>query len=154
VKLKQAESQGEIKQARELFEEYAAWLEVDLCFQNFEKELRELPGEYAKPSGRLLLATDEGQLMGCVALRRIDDEVCEMKRLYLRKDFRGRGKGRELALAIIEEARQIGYQRMRLDTLPSRMGQAEAVYRSLGFKEIEPYYHNPIGDTLFMELIL
>ncbi len=154
MKLKQAESEVEIKQARELFEEYAAWLEVDLCFQNFDKELRELPGEYVKPSGRLLLASDEGQLMGCVALRRIDDEVCEMKRLYLRKDFRGRGAGRELVLAIIEEARKIGYKRMRLDTLPRRMAQAETVYRSLGFKEIEPYYHNPIGDTLYMELIL
>ncbi|MBC7909600.1 MAG: GNAT family N-acetyltransferase [Pyrinomonadaceae bacterium] len=154
MKLKQAESEVEIKQARELFEEYAAWLDVDLCFQNFEKELRELPGEYAKPSGRLLLAIDGGQLMGCVALRRIDDDICEMKRLYLRKDFRGRGAGRELAVAIIEEARQIGYQRMRLDTLPRRMAQAETVYRSLGFKEIEPYYHNPIGDTLYMELVL
>ena len=154
MKLKQAESEIEIKQARELFEEYATWLEVDLCFQNFDKELSELPGEYARPSGRLLLATDEQQLMGCVALRSIDDDVCEMKRLYLRKDFRGRGAGRELALAIIEEARKIGYKRMRLDTLPRRMAQAQAVYRSLGFKEIEPYYHNPIGDTLYMELVL
>jgi putative acetyltransferase len=157
VKLKQAESAAEVEQARGLFMEYAAWLEVDLCFQNFDAELKSLPGGYAPPDGRLLLAYDEeddGRLMGCVALRRLGEDGCEMKRLYLRAGTRGRGVGRQLAVRIIEEARAIGYKRMRLDTLPRRMAQAVALYRSLGFKEIEAYYGNPIEGTLYMELLL
>lgn len=154
MKLKQAESEAEIGQARELFEEYAAWLKVDLCFQNFERELRGLPGDYAPPDGRLLLASEGGRVVGCVALRRIGADTCEMKRLYLRAEGRGHGAGRELAVAIIEEARRIGYARMRLDTLPRMMERAVAMYRALGFREIEPYYPNPIKDTLYMELML
>jgi ribosomal protein S18 acetylase RimI-like enzyme len=155
VKLKQAESAAEVEQARELFMEYAAWLEVDLCFQGFDEELKSLPGGYAPPEGRLLLAyDDDGRLIGCVALRRLGEDGCEMKRLYLRPETRGLGLGKWLADAIIEEARAIGYKRMRLDTLPHRMPQAIALYHSLGFKEIEAYYGNPIEGTLYMELML
>src|SRR5580765_8390486 len=112
-----AETAEQIEQARHLFREYQSWLEIDLCFQNFEKELAGLPGDYAAPHGRLLLAYDNSQLVGCVALRRIDQGVCEMKRLFLREEFRGKGLGRKLIQAIIREAKQAGYERMRLDTL-------------------------------------
>lgn len=154
MNLRQAESDAEIEQARGLFQEYAAWLEVDLCFQNFDRELRGLPGDYAPPSGRLLLASEDQELVGCVALRRLGEDICEMKRLYLRPQFRGRGLGRELAIAIIDAARSIGYKRMRLDTLARQMTQAVAMYRSLGFVEIEPYYENPTEGTLYLELAL
>lgn len=150
----QAETGRHIDQARTLFREYEAWLALDLCFQNFEKELAELPGAYAPPTGRLLLAYENDQLAGCVALRKLSDGVCEMKRLFLRPQFHGSGRGRELAQRIIDEARGAGYQRMRLDTLPEQMGKAISLYRALGFKEIEPYYKNPVPGALFMELIL
>lgn len=154
MKLIQAQSAEEIASARELFEEYAAGLGIDLCFQSFDKELAELPGGYAPPAGRLLLAIDKNQNAGCVALRKIADGVCEMKRLYVRPEFRGTGLGHTLANAIISAAREIGYQRMRLDTLPDKMDRAIALYRSLGFKEIGPYYTNPVEGALFMELEL
>ena len=154
MKLIQAQSAEEIDRARELFEEYAAGLGIDLCFQSFEKELAELPGKYVPPGGRLLIAIDEHQAAGCVALRKIADGVCEMKRLYVRPGFRGTGLGHTLAEAIILSAREIGYQRMRLDTLPGKMDRAIAMYRSLGFKEIGPYYDNPVESALFMELEL
>lgn len=150
----QAESSEQFDQARELWREYAAWLEVDLCFQNFEQELAELPGRYALPEGRLLLALSDDKLAGCVALRKIGEGVCEMKRLYVRPAFRGQGIGRQLTLKLIEEARQIGYAQMRLDTLPSKMKEAVNVYRSMGFREIEPYYHNPVAGAVYMELTL
>jgi ribosomal protein S18 acetylase RimI-like enzyme len=150
----QASSLVEINQARELFREYEAWLNLDLCFQGFEKELAELPGAYAPPTGRLLLAFDHGELVGCVALRRLSDEVCEMKRLFLRPQFHGRGLGRQLAERIIAEGRAIGYQRMRLDTLSEHMGNAIALYRALGFTEIGPYYNNPVRGAMFLELRL
>ena len=155
MKLIQAKSSEHIVTARELFEEYAAGLGIDLCFQSFEKELAALPGDYVPPSGRLLLAfADENQVAGCVALRRIDDRVCEMKRLYLRSEFRGQGLGRRLAEAVMNEARQIGYERMCLDTLADQMTTAVAMYRTLGFKEIPPYYDNPVKGATFMELSL
>jgi ribosomal protein S18 acetylase RimI-like enzyme len=150
----QASSLVEIDQARELFREYEVWLNLDLCFQNFEKELAELPGAYAPPTGRLLLAFADNKLAGCVALRKMTDEVCEMKRLFLRPEFHGKGLGRKLAQRIIDEARAIGYQRMRLDTLSEQMGSAIGLYRALGFKEIAPYYENPVPGALFMELTL
>lgn len=152
MKLVQVQSEKDVTQARELFEEYAAWLEIDLCFQNFDRELAGLPGEYTPPSGRLLLAFVDGQLAGCVALRKIDEGVCEMKRLFVRPHFRGKGLGLKLTEAIIEEGRRIGYHRVRLDTLPPKMQTAVGVYRSLGFKEIDPYYKNPVAGAMFMEL--
>jgi ribosomal protein S18 acetylase RimI-like enzyme len=150
----QAESTEQLEQVRQLWREYAAWLEVDLCFQNFEQELAGLPGRYAPPEGRLLLALSDGKLAGCIATRKIGEGICEMKRLYVRPEFRGQGIGRRLTARLIEEARKIGYTRMRLDTLPPKMKEAEAVYRATGFTEIEPYYHNPIAGALYMELKL
>ena len=154
MKLVQAETSEQIEQARGLFKEYAAWLELDLCFQSFEKELAELPGAYAPPDGRLLLAFQDDELAGCVALRKLSDGVCEMKRLFLRPEFQGRGLGRQLIDSILNEARAIGSQKMRLDTLPEQMGNAIRLYRAFGFAEIEPYYDNPVPGALFMELLL
>jgi putative acetyltransferase len=154
MKLTQATSDADVRQARQLFEEYAAWLGLNLCFQNFDKELAELPGEYATPSGRLFLARENDQLAGCVALRRIGDGIGEMKRLYVRPEFRGQGLGRTLTETLLGEAREIGYRSVRLDTLPGKMDQAIAMYRSLGFKNIEPYYNNPVEGAAFMELLL
>ena len=154
MNLIQAQSAGEILQARQLFEQYAEGLGIDLCFQNFEKELAELPGAYVPPAGRLFLAMTDERAAGCVALRKIADSVCEMKRLYVRPECRGTGLGHTLTETIIQAAREIGYQRMRLDTLPGKMDRAIAMYRYLGFKEIEPYYNSPVGATLFMELEL
>lgn len=148
----QAQSPADIEQARELFREYEAWVEIDLCFQNFEKELAELPGGYAPPDGELLLAFHNGQLSGCVALRKLGGGVCEMKRLFVREAFRGQGLGRNLIEAVMRAAKEIGYERMRLDTLPPKMNDAIALYRSFGFKEIEPYYDNPVPGAKFMEL--
>ena len=151
---RQAESAAEISQARELFLEYAQSLGFSLCFQNFETELARLPGDYAPPEGRLLLAEYEGQLAGCVALHRLDDGICEMKRLYLRPQVRGKGIGGSLADHIISEARQVGYQRMRLDTVEPVMKDAVAMYRKIGFREISPYCSNPVAGALYMELQL
>jgi ribosomal protein S18 acetylase RimI-like enzyme len=159
MKLIQVQSAEEASRARELFEEYAAWLGLNLCFQNFDKELAELPGEYVPPTGRLFLATEDDRIAGCVAVRKMDggeigDGVCEMKRLYVRPAFRGTGLGRALIETVIDSAREIGYARIRLDTLPGKMDRAIAMYRSLGFKNIEPYYNNPVSGAAFMELEL
>jgi putative acetyltransferase len=150
----QAESQVQLAQARELFLEYAQSLGFSLCFQNFDQELASLPGGYTPPDGRLLLAEYEGQLAGCVALHKLEPGICEMKRLYLRPAARGKGFGRMLADRIIAEARQIGYQRMRLDTVEPVMKDAVAMYRKIGFREIAPYCANPIAGALYMELQL
>ena len=154
LKLVQAESGETVEEARKLFREYEAWLGLSLCFQNFEEEVAELPGRYALPDGRLWLAFEKEELVGCIALRKIGERICEMKRLYLRPQARGRGIGRELAAKIVDEARAIGYERMRLDTLPGKMDAAIAVYRSLGFREIEDYYDNPYEGVIFLELKL
>lgn len=157
LRLVQAESAEEVTQARLLFEEYARWLKLDLCFQNFGAELDGLPGRYAPPRGRLLLAfddADDGGPIGCVALRELDQETCEMKRLYVRPEMRGKRLGRLLAESIIAEARAIGYRRMLLDTLPERMSEAVRMYRAMGFQSVEPYYHNPTDGVLYMELPL
>jgi carbonic anhydrase len=150
----QATSEDQISEARQLFREYQAWLEIDLCFQNFEQELAGLPGEYASPSGRLLFAVVDGRIAGCVALRKIAAGVCEMKRLFVRPEFRGQRLGRTLIDAVIHAAKEIGYERMRLDTLPPKMNHAIGLYRAIGFQEIEPYYDNPVPGALFMELEL
>jgi GNAT superfamily N-acetyltransferase len=150
----QAETSTQIAQARELFLEYAQSLGFSLCFQNFDKELAELPGDYAPPDGRLLLAEYEGKVAGCVALHGLGDNICEMKRLYLRPEFRGKRLGRALAECVIAEARRIGYHRMRLDTVEPLMGDAVAMYHKMGFKEIPPYRPNPIAGAIYMELEL
>jgi putative acetyltransferase len=144
---------SEADEVRALFREYQAELGVDLCFQGFDRELVDLPGEYGPPHGSLLVASVDGELAGCVALRRLGDGVCEMKRLYVRPAFRRQRVGRALAEAMIATARERGYLRMRLDTLPS-MAEASALYRSLGFTEIEPYYRNPVPGARFLELEL
>ena len=154
VQFSQAQFPAQIALARELFLEYAQSLGFSLCFQNFDKELASLPGDYAPPNGRLLITECEDCVAGCVALHKLDSEICEMKRLYLRPQFRGKGLGRMLAGRIIAEARQIGYRRMRLDTVESVMKDAVAMYRKLGFREIAPYCANPMPTALYMELLL
>ncbi len=148
---------------RMLFREYAAEIKIELCFQGFERELAELPGYYAPPAGRIYLATmpesetsgseTYPQFAGCVALRPISADICEMKRLYVRPRWRGTGLGRRFTLATIAAAREIGYSRMRLDTIDT-MQVAIALYRSVGFVAVPPYYHNPLAGATFMELDL
>ncbi|HSP61363.1 MAG TPA: GNAT family N-acetyltransferase [Pyrinomonadaceae bacterium] len=154
MKFVQAQSPEEIEIARELFQEYAAGLNIDLCFQNFDQEVAGLPGNYAPPLGRLLLAIEGEQIAACIALRRFGGVDCEMKRLYVRPEFRGKGLGKELVTTLFDMAREIGYERMLLDTLPGKMDEAITLYRSLGFREIAPYYNNPVAGALFMELSL
>ncbi|HMU32720.1 MAG TPA: GNAT family N-acetyltransferase [Pyrinomonadaceae bacterium] len=149
-----AEANGSIEDARTIFREYEKWLGLDLCFQGFEEEVRSLPGRYAKPDGRLILAYKDGELAGGIALRKIGDGICEMKRLYLRENSRGGGIGRELIEKLIEEARSIGYKKMRLDTFPPKMGKAVRLYESHGFYEIPAYYENPYDGVLYMERVL
>jgi ribosomal protein S18 acetylase RimI-like enzyme len=154
MRIFQAESAEDIEQARILFREYESWLDVDLCFQSFEAELAALPGKYAAPEGRLLLSKDGETTAGCVALRKIDAEICEMKRLFVRQEFRGSGLGKKLAETLIEEARAIGYRKMRLDTLSDKMPAALGLYRALGFREIPPYYQSRLESTVYLELEL
>ncbi len=143
----------DLVRVRELFLEYAAWLNVDLCFQGFDAELAGLPGAYARPDGRLLLAMRDDQAAGCVALRRFDATTGEVKRLWVRPAFRDGGLGRMLAARIVHEARAVGYAGLVLDTL-APMAAAIALYRSLGFREIAPYYHNPLPGAVYMRLSL
>jgi carbonic anhydrase len=150
----QAETPEQIEEIRRLFREYEAWLGLDLCFQGFEEELANLPGKYAKPDGRLFLALVDKKSAGCIALRKLEEGVCEMKRLYIRDKFRGLGLGQTLIEKLIEEARLTGYRKMRLDTLPDKMAKAVKLYESYGFREIPAYYYNPYGETLFMELVI
>jgi putative acetyltransferase len=158
LRIEQASSDDQIALARELFLEYAKALSVDLCFQDFTSELQELPGKYAFPAGRLLLvyyndAAASERLAGCGALRPLSAEICEMKRLYVRPEFRGRGIGRALTLALLSAAREIGYHALRLDTLPE-MREAHKLYEELGFREIAPYCANPVEGVRYLELDL
>jgi GNAT superfamily N-acetyltransferase len=152
MNLREATS-SDIDEVRRLLREYAAWLQVDLCFQGFEAELAGLPGDYAPPRGQLLVADYGEGLAGCIALREIDAAAAEMKRLYVRPEHRGTGLGRRLTLAIIETARTLGYERLRLDTLP-QMGDAQRLYAALGFYEIPPYRENPVPGARFLEKVL
>jgi ribosomal protein S18 acetylase RimI-like enzyme len=153
MKLVQADSQEHLQEARSLFLEYASSVGFDLSFQNFGEELANLPGEYSSPTGALLLALEGDGVAGCVALRKLGTNICEMKRLFVRPAFRRKGIGRKLSTAIIELAKKRGYSSMRLDTVGS-MGEAIQLYRSLGFKEIQPYRYNPMPGALFLELDL
>lgn len=154
LKIIQAETVDQIAATRELFREYEAWFGLDLCFQGFEAELAALPGKYAMPDGRLLLAYVDDELAGCIALRKLEDGICEMKRLYVRDEFRGQRIGASLIEKVIADAREIGYDKMRLDTFPPKMGKAVSLYEAHGFHPIPPYYNNPHDDVLFMELSL
>jgi ribosomal protein S18 acetylase RimI-like enzyme len=153
LQILEVKTKEDLLEIRNLFEEYAGSLEIDLDFQGFHKELTGLPGDYASSEGCILLALWKGQVCGCVALRKFDPHICEMKRLYTKPQFRGLGIGRTLCETVIGRARQMGYQSMRLDTLPS-MKTARDLYLSLGFKEIEPYRFNPVEGASFMELTL
>jgi putative acetyltransferase len=154
VQLTQVESGSALEEIRSLFLEYAQSLDFDLCFQNFDAELRELPGRYRPPEGRLILCEVDGSAAGCIALKPLEPGICEMKRLFVRPAFRGRQLGVLLAKHIINEARVIGYSAMRLDTIRGRMDNAIALYSSVGFREIPPYYKNPVPNAFFMELRL
>jgi ribosomal protein S18 acetylase RimI-like enzyme len=158
LRIEQAVSTQQVTFARELFREYSAALNVDLCFQNFERELQELPGKYAPPAGRLFLAYHNIDaagvaLAGCGALRPLSSGICEMKRLYVRPEFRGHGIGRTMTLTLIAAAQEIGYRAMRLDTLP-QMREAQKLYQQLGFREIEAYCDNPVEGVRYLELDL
>jgi putative acetyltransferase len=154
ITIKQAESNIDIETARSIFREYETWLELDLCFQGFEDELKNLPGKYAPPAGRLYLATVDSVVAGCIALRPLSPEVCEMKRLFVKDAFRGMRIGKLLIERVLEDARAIGYSAMRLDTFPPKMGKAVQLYEAYGFQEIPSYYDNPNEGVLFMELKL
>ena len=148
-----AETAEQLEWARRLIQEYVASLPVDVSYEHVPEECSRLPGEYAPPRGELLLALESGEPVGCVALRPLDPETCEMKRVYLRPEWRRRGIGRAMAEAIVEAARRIGYRRMRLDTIPS-LKPAIALYRSMGFRVIAPYRTIPTSGAFFMELNL
>lgn len=150
----EAASPEQISAIRELFLEYANSLGFSLCFQSFDQELASLPGDYAPPNGRLILATSDGNPAGCVALHKIEPDICEMKRLYVRPHYRGKGLGSELAKKVIAHARHLGYKQLRLDTVEPKMQTAVAMYRQLGFRETAPYRENPIPGALYMQLQL
>ena len=153
IEIVPATTASQIQTIRNLFREYEAFLQVDLCFQRFEEELASLPGKYAPPQGALLLASAAGQAAGCVAMRPSARGVCEMKRLYVRPPHLGRGVGKKLALWVIERARTAGYASMRLDTL-EKLWPALSLYTGLGFQTCRPYYKNPLSGVIYMEMAL
>lgn len=154
ISISQAESSAEVAIVRELFVEYAESLGFSLCFQNFDRELAGLPGDYTPPQGRLLLARSGVESAGCVALHSLEPGICEIKRLYVRPQFRGTGLGKMLTNTVISEAKGIGYKKIRLDTVEPKMKNAVGLYRTLGFREIAPYRPNPIEGAMYMELEL
>jgi len=149
-----AESPAAIAEVRDLILEYWESRKLEFTYFNFDREIANLPGDYAPPAGKLLLASCHGEPAGCVALRKLENEICEMKRMYLREKFRGHGFGRALADAIIAEARRIGYRKMRLDTIGPTMREALHMYRQMGFRDILPYRHNPLPGAAFLEIDL
>jgi putative acetyltransferase len=149
-----AESPAAIAEVRDLLREYWESRKLEFTYFNFDREIANLPGDYAPPAGKLLIASCQGEPAGCVALRKLENEICEMKRMYLREKFRGRGFGRSLADAIIAEARRIGYRKMRLDTIGPTMREALHMYLRMGFQEIPPYRHNPLDGAKYLELDL
>ena len=153
ITIERAQGASDMGHIRDLFTEYQQWLGVDLCFQGFTGEMAELPGKYAEPAGCLLLAWEGETVIGGVGLWPLEKKICEMKRLYVRPSGRGQGLGRRLAVAIIAEAKERGYQSMRLDTLP-QLSAALGLYRSLGFAETAPYYDNPLDGVSYLELDL
>lgn len=158
MEIVQAATPDDMAAVRTLFREYEAFLDVDLCFQSFEAELAGLPGKYAPPQGALLMGVDPSgrgreKIVGCVALRRLEKGICEMKRLYVRPEGRHSGLGRQLANRVISIAREIGYAAMYLDTL-DRLTAAIRLYRSLGFRETAPYYANPLPGVVYLALDL
>ena len=153
ARIVEAEGRAGLAVVRLLFAEYAASLDVDLCFQGFDEELESLPGAYARPRGGLLLAFDEAEPAGCVAFRPLEAGTCEMKRLYVRPAARGAGWGRRLTERVVGDARAAGYERLRLDTLPS-MASALRLYLDMGFRDIPPYRLNPVAGARFLELDL
>lgn len=153
MRIKQAQTKTEIEEVRKLFLEYEAFLDIDLCFQSFEEELAGLPGKYSRPNGDLLIGLDGERIVGCVAVRKLEDGVCEMKRLFVKPEARGTGLGRQLAQEIILVAQKLGYSLMRLDTL-DRLTEAMHLYEALGFQRTEPYYENPLVGVVYWELDL
>lgn len=154
VRLGKPQSEAELGAVKALFEEYASSLNFSLAFQDFAKEMATFPGKYAPPDGALLLATVDGEPAGAVALRQLAPGICEMKRLFVKPQFRELALGRQLAEAIVAEGRAMGYRAMRLDTIRSSMAKARALYERMGFREVEPYYDNPMPDACYMELQL
>ncbi len=150
MRIKQVKTEEQIESVRRLFREYEAFLNVDLCFQNFEDELAGLPGKYARPDGDLLIGLDGERTVGCVAVRKLEQGVCEMKRLFVRPEARGTGLGRRLAMEIIAIAQELGFSLMRLDTLET-LKEAMHLYEVLGFKKTEPYYENPLPGVVYWE---
>ncbi len=153
VRVAQARTRSQLSSAEELIKEYAASLGIDLSFQNFEREMAEFPGAYSRPDGRIIIAIEGRDAVGVVGIRKLSGKTCELKRMYVRPEFRGMGIGRMLANKAIEEARGIGYRRMRLDTL-SRLKEATSLYESLGFEKVGPYTVNPNEDAVYLELDL
>ncbi len=153
LKFVEEEDLENLENVKILFTEYSNSLDIDLCFQDFNNELKTLPGKYIKPSGSLILVFVDENLAGCVALKKLEDKVCELKRLFVRNQFRGLKIGKILLEEIVKEAKEIGYAYMRLDTLPS-MKSAQGLYEKLGFYDIEPYTYNPIEGARYMELKL
>lgn len=153
IEIIRVEREDDIEIIRELFLEYFDWLDNDACFENFEDEVTELPGEYVPPEGQILLAREDDWPIGCVALRKFQEGVCEMKRLYVRDDYKGKGIGKTLIVRLIEEARNLGYKKMVLDTLPF-MQQAIHLYQAFGFKEIDAYGDHPVEGAIYMEMEL
>jgi ribosomal protein S18 acetylase RimI-like enzyme len=153
MEIQAARFPDDCERVREIFREYASGLGIDLCFQDFASELADLPGKYAAPRGRVLLAMRADELLGCVAMRPLDESACEMKRLYIRPAARGMKAGKQLVLRLCDIARAERYRCMRLDTLPE-MHAAQALYRSLGFEPIQAYVFNPVPGAAFLQLDL